>query len=229
MTKAKVLIVEDETIIALEMKRTLERMNFEVTNMATNYNTALNSIRIKKPDIIIMDINLKNSKDGIDTAKKIQTISEIPIIYITAFSDEETVIRAIETNPVSYLTKPFKRDELKSNILLGLYKSKNNNKSIEKPDNLHLGLGYYYDTDSNKLFYNEIPIKLSAKETNLLRLLIDAKGSIVTFEELEQELWNSNSVSESALRTLVYRLRSKLEHKLIETVPMVGCKLLCKE
>ncbi len=69
-----------------------------------------------------MDINLKNSKDGIETAKEIQKIENIPIIYLTAYSDENTIERAIKTNPISYLLKPFKREELKSTILLGLYK-----------------------------------------------------------------------------------------------------------
>lgn len=225
MSKAKILIVEDEMIVALEMKRCLEKLNFEITNMAKNYNTAINSVRINKPDIILMDINLKNSKDGIETTKKIHSIDKIPVIYITAFCDENTINRAIETNPVSYLIKPFKREELKSNILLGLYKKSQNNKSYSNTSNINLGLGYYFSYDKNQLFYKELAIKLSIKENLLLKILIEARGKIVPFEELESFIWPANIVSKSTLRTLIYRLRSKLEYKLIETISVVGCKI----
>ena len=226
MNKPKILIVEDESIVALDMKKTLENFDFEVTDMAGNYNSALNSVRINKPDLIIMDINLENSKDGIETVKKIHKISKIPVIYITAYADDNTIIRAIETNPVSYLIKPFNRDELKSNILLGLYKNNILNNNYVNQNNYEIGLDYYYDYDTKRLFYKDLPLKLSIKESALLRILIDAKGELVTFKELENQLWPSMDVAPSTLRTLIYRLRSKLEHKLIETEAMIGCKLI---
>lgn len=229
MNKPKVLIVEDETIVALEMKRALEKFDFEVTDTVTNYDSTLNSVEVNKPDIILMDINLENSKDGIEIAKMINTVNNIPIIYITAYTDEETIKRAIETKPVSYLTKPFRRDELKTNILLGLYKSEKSENSYISEEHSNIGLDYYYDRDLAKLFYKDLPIKLSTKESLLLKLLIDAKGELITFEELEYQIWPAASISGSTLRTLIYRLRSKLEHKLIETTPMVGCRLFYKE
>lgn len=229
MRKAKVLIVEDEPIIALDLKRTIEKLDFEVTSTATSYNTALNSVRVNEPDIILMDINLgEEGKDGIETTKKIQKMSKIPVIYITGSTDLETLNRAIETNPVSYITKPFKREDLKSNILLGLYKS-NKNPNFENKELHDLGLGYFFDIKTNKLFYQDFPIKLSKKETLLLKILIEAKGELVSFEDLEYQLWPTRTVSASTLRTLIYRLRTKLEHKLIDTVQMAGCRLVKKE
>lgn len=226
MSKAKILIVEDEPIIALDLKRTIEKLDFEVTNTATCYNTALNSVRVNKPDIILMDINLgKKGKDGIETTKKIQKISKIPIIYITGSTDLETLNRAIKTNPVSYITKPFKREDLKSNILLGLYKSKKNPNFENK--GLHdLSLGYFFDMNINKLFFQDFPINLSKKETLLLKILVEAKGELVLFEDLEYQLWPAKTVSASTLRTLIYRLRTKLEYKLIDTVQRIGCRLI---
>ncbi len=225
MPKTKVLIVEDEIIIALEMKQCLEKLDFEITNTAKNYNSAIKSCQMNKPDIILMDINLKNSKDGIETVKKIHLTNNIPVIYITAFSDEYTIKRAIETKPVSYLIKPFKREELKSNILLGLYKQKEAGNSYLSTNNLNLGLDYYYNEEKNRLYYKDVLIKLSAKESCLLKVLIDAKGKTVSFEELESFIWVNNHVSKSTLRTLIYRLRSKLEYKLIETMPMGACRI----
>lgn len=172
-----------------------------------------------------MDINLKNSKDGIETVKDIQRIENIPIIYLTAYSDELTINRAIETNPISYLLKPFKRDELKSTILLGLYKiNKSNYENIENKCT-YLGFNYYFDLKDGILFYKNIPIKLSNNEKKLLTLLVDSKGSIVSMREIEHYIWPEAAVSNSTIRTLLYRLRAKVEYKLIETIPSIGCKL----
>lgn len=225
MTKAKILIVEDESIVALDIKHALQTLGFKVTDCVRNYTRAIRSVKEARPDIILMDINLDRSKDGIETAKEIQKIENIPIIYLTAFSDEKTIHRAIKTNPISYLIKPFKRDELNSSILLGLHKINKSNEKIIGSKCIELGFNYYYDLEDEILFYDNVPIKLSINERKLLTQLVNAKGSIITFRELEYLIWPDSPVSDSALRTLIYRLRSKLEYRIIETVPSLGCKL----
>lgn len=120
--KYKVLIVEDEIIVAIDIKNTLKKIGLEVIDFVTNYDDALLSVKINSPDLILMDINLKNSKDGIETAIAIQKIKDIPLIYLTAFSDDVTINRAIETNPMHYMLKPFKTEELKSTIRLSIFK-----------------------------------------------------------------------------------------------------------
>ena len=226
MNKTKVLIVEDESIVALDIKNTLQRFNYNVSNCVTNYDDAIKSVRYDRPDIILMDINLGKSKDGIEIVEEIQTFENIPIIYITAFSDENTITRAIKTNPVSYLLKPFKREELKSNIMLGLYKNKVIDKSTIKNEYRSLGNGYYFDNKSDKLFYNDLAIKLGSKEISLLKILIESKGEFVSFEELASRIWTNNAISDSTLRTLIYRLRGKLEYKVIESMPSLGCRII---
>lgn len=225
MKKNKVLIVEDEMIVALDIKRALVDLNFEVTNCVKNYDSAIYSVSTDKPDIILMDINLKKSKDGIETVKAIQKIENIPIIYLTAYSDEETISRAIQTNPISYLLKPFNRDELKSTILLGLYKINKSNETNTKNKCRYLGFNYYYNLEDEILFFNNVPIKISINERKLITMLVEAKGAIVSFREIEYYIWPDAPVTNSALRTLLYRLRGKLEYKIIETIPAMGCKL----
>lgn len=223
MDKVNILIVEDEAIVALDIKRTILKMGFSVTNMARNHDDALCSIKEKSPDIILLDIHLKNSKDGIETAKEIQKIANIPIIYLTAFSDDKTIERAVQTNPVGYLVKPFKREDLKSTLQLAIYKI-NSNTCVES-SLTSIGKGYVYDLANHNLFFKEYPIKLSQKESLLLEMLIEAKGDIIPFSTLEHHIWQGDPVSDSALRTLLYRLRGKLEYLLIETVPSFGFKL----
>jgi DNA-binding response OmpR family regulator len=223
--KTKVLIVEDETIVALDIKRAILNLGFEVTNTATTFDEAINCVKKNTPDIILMDINLENSPDGITTAHEIKKTNDIPIIYLTAFCDDETINRAIQTNPVGYLLKPFKVDELKSTILLAIFKSKRNKTQTINKEYKSLGNNYYYDEKNQTLYYKDTPIKLSTRESSLLYILYKNKGKTVPFETIEHHLWEDNIVSNSTLRTLIYRLRSKLEYKLIETIPLNGCKL----
>jgi len=225
MKKTKILIVEDESIVALDIKRTLEKLDYEITNMANDYFTAINSVKSNKPDLILMDVNLGRSKDGIETAKEIKNFEDIPIIYLTAFSDESTINRAIETNPISYLIKPFKREELKSNIMLGLYKNKEIIEEIFDENLIHIGEDYYFNKIENRLYFKSLAINLGSKEILLLKILLESKGQVVTFESIESLIWGTNSISNSTLRTLIYRLRSKLEYKFIETIPFLGCKI----
>lgn len=226
MNKPKILIVEDETIVALDIKNTIQKLNYEVSDMVTNYADAMKSVQNNEPNIILMDINLANSKDGIEIATDIQKIKDFSIIYLTAFSDDKTIERAVQTNPMGYLLKPFKREELKSTIALVLYKMNYQNVVVVQENFKHIGFDYYFDTNNKHLYYKNLPIKLSIKERTLIKRLIDANGNIVSFKELEYVLWPDYSVADSSLRTLVYRLRNKLEHKLIETVPSFGVKLL---
>jgi DNA-binding response OmpR family regulator len=228
MNRTKVLIVEDESIVALDIKNALINYGYRVTNCATNYYDAINSVKKDKPEIILMDINLGMGRDGITIVEEIQRTQYIPIIYITAFSDEKTIIRAIRTNPVSYLIKPFKREELKSNIMLGLYKNKDtSNLEIERTL-ISLGQDYYYEEEKTKLYYKDLQISLGSREKQLLKVLVESRGRIISFEDIETKIWGNNKISDSTLRTLVYRLRAKLEHKLIETIPHVGCRIIEK-
>ncbi len=223
--KIKILIVEDETIVALELKSVIKKLGCEVVDAVTNHDDALEAVKNNEVDMIFMDINLENSKDGIETAAEIKKLRDIPVLYLTAYSDDGTIERAIRTNPVGYLNKPFRREDIKSSIMLSLHKLDKPRTPAMDGSCVDLGQGYYYDLDHDNLYYNDLPVKLSVKENLLLKILVEARGQLVPFSELEYHLWPSGAVSESSLRTLMYRLRSKLEHKLIETIPSFGCKL----
>ncbi|MBP1680323.1 MAG: two-component response regulator [Proteobacteria bacterium] len=225
MTKTQLLIVEDEAIVALDIKNALLKLGHEVIACVTNADEAIAWIEKIRPDIIIMDIHLNHSKDGIQTAEEIQKIANIPILYLTAYADDETISRAVRTNPIGYLIKPFKREELKSTIQLGLHKKNRTDHTIVDTSFIVLGDNYSYDLCSEQLYYSNIPIKLSIKENSFLKILIEAKGKVISFTELEYLIWPHNPISRSTLRTLIYRTRAKLEYKIIETIPFVGCKL----
>lgn len=220
----RIYIVEDEAIVALEIKRNIIKLGYIFVGMASNYDDALNGIQVSSPDLIIMDITLKYSKSGIEIAQELQKTNAIPIIFLTSITDESTMHAAIATEPVGYLVKPFKREELQSTILLGLYKS--SQKIRTRRDLFPLGYDYFYNIDAKLLFYGEEYIHLGKKETALLHILVEAKGAVVSFNILEELIWGGSAKSESAFRTLLYRLNLKLDCKLIESLSSYGCRLL---
>lgn len=228
MDKIKIMIVEDETIVALEIKKSLIKLGFNITNSVTNYYDAIAFVLEDEPDIIIMDINLNNSRDGIETATDIKKVKPaVDILYLTAFNDNETLKRASLTNPVGYLLKPYSFEELKTTLYLAIYKKENKYKKLNYvSENIILfDEDYYFDRNSDELYYKEEKIKLTLKEVILLKILIEAKGNIVPFNVLENYVWQDELVSKGAFRTLLYRLRTKLEHKFIETFHSTGVKI----
>ena len=223
--KYKILIVEDQPITAMDIKQTIINLGYEVVGIAKSHESAIKKFEENIPDLVIMDICLDGEIDGIDTVKWLYKIKKIPVIYLTAFTDDNTIDRAIETNPSSYEIKPFNRASLNSSIKIAI--SKLNNEKYEEinPNRIDLGYKYYFDMDTKELFYEDNYIKISPQESALLAMLINAKDSIVTNKQIEYEIWGKNVISECSVRTLVWRLRTKLEYKIIETIPYQGVKL----
>lgn len=113
MQNLKILIVEDQTITAMDIRETLEEAGHSVTDTARTYAQAIASVKSNPPDLAIIDIKLEDSEaDGVITAEKILTLHSIPIIYLTANSERKTFQRAKETLPAAYLFKPFDPAEL---------------------------------------------------------------------------------------------------------------------
>lgn len=124
MDKKKVLIVEDEEIIALELSTRLERLGYDVCSNASNYKDAIDKALNHDPDLIFMDIRIEGEFDGIETAKKILEKKKIPIIYLTAYADKETIDRAKETVPYGYLVKPVQERDLNIALEMALHKAR---------------------------------------------------------------------------------------------------------
>jgi CheY-like chemotaxis protein len=118
--KAKILIAEDEGIVALDIKGRLERLGYAVPAVVVSGEEALQRVTETHPDLVLMDIRLKGAMDGIDAAEAIQACFSIPVLYLTALSDEETVRRAEKTKPCGYLTKPISGSELRTTVEMAL-------------------------------------------------------------------------------------------------------------
>lgn len=140
MTKAKILVFENEQIIAKDLKATLVRMGYDVPETVSNGEQALDSVARHRPDIILMDIMLDGEMDGIETASLIKSILNIPIIYLTAYADDKTFERAKISDHSAYILKPFEDRELQICIETTLYKCSMENKLKENEQRLSVTL-----------------------------------------------------------------------------------------
>ena len=117
-TLIKILVVEDEMIIAAKISMQLTNLGYEVTGILPRGEEAILHVEENKPDIVLLDINLKGNIDGIETARQMQLMKDIPIIYLTANADEATFNRAKTTRPAASISKPFKQLDLQRAIEL---------------------------------------------------------------------------------------------------------------
>lgn len=118
----KILIVEDEMVIAMDLQVCLQRQGYIVTGHATRGEEVITVINDNRPDIILMDVKLEGSIDGVETAQMIYDNYDIPVIFITSYSNKTIIDRAKKTNPFGYIVKPFDEKELFTNIELAIFK-----------------------------------------------------------------------------------------------------------
>ena len=221
MSFSNILIVEDESIVALELSGYIESLGFKVAGIASSANQAYKIMQNNEIDLILMDVQIKGEIDGITCAREIKKSKDIALIYISAFSDDDTLQRAIETNPSSYLIKPLNRMELKVAIGIAM---KNSSDSSMVGD-IILDSEFSFDSKNRELILHGENIHLTKQEKLLLSLLLNSKNTIVSIYEVENCLWPDKQSNENTRRALVSRLRSKLKYKFLETIHSIGYRI----
>lgn len=122
MNHTSILVVEDERIVAKDIQISLEQLGYTVPAIAASGIEAINKAAENVPDLVLMDINLKGDMDGVEAARHINTRFNVPVIYLTAYSDDQTLERAKLTDPIGYILKPFKARELHAAIQMAINK-----------------------------------------------------------------------------------------------------------
>lgn len=117
----KVMIVEDESIVAMDLAAGLEHDGYNVVGIADNFDDAVKLFSDNTVDILLMDINIYGSKDGVETATALMKIKQVPLIFLTAFTDAKTIERVKHTNPAAFLTKPYNIENVRIAIDLALH------------------------------------------------------------------------------------------------------------
>jgi len=167
MTKARVLVVEDESIVSLEIQSRLKRLGYEVVAAVASAEEAIERTARCEPDLVLMDIQLKGEMDGVEAAGEIRDHLSIPVVYLTAYADEATLRRAKVTEPFGYILKPFEERELYKTIEMALSKHQLEKTLKEREQWLDTTLRSIADavittdTDGRVTFLNTIAEKLT--------------------------------------------------------------------
>jgi len=122
VTKATILVVEDEGIVAMDLQHRLINMGYSVPTVAASGQDALKKAAEVRPDLVVMDIRLRGDMDGIEVAEQIRDLLDVPPVYLTAYTDEDTLRRAKITEPFGYIVKPYDERTLRSTIEMALYR-----------------------------------------------------------------------------------------------------------
>jgi len=244
MIKDKIVIVEDDEITSLNLNLSLQKHGYSVVAVCDNATQAKLKLSTTNPDLVIIDISLDESSDGIELAKTVKQDYNIPFIYLTSYSDDEIIAQAKLTEPYGYIVKPFEPGSLHATIQMALFKFKQESERKEdidtlKVDKLNLekllyakrttdkpivpfANDYHLDISVCETFYKGKKIKLTKKENAFLRLLVAQLGSVVSFEQAMNYVWDENGATENSVRTLVWRLRNKLESDIIQNASGIG-------
>ncbi len=212
------LIAEDHTSTRELLRSTLKSF-FKKIITATNGIECLEQMKSGKPDLLITDIKMPFT-NGIECIEKIRAINcNLPIIVISAFSDEQYLLKAANLYIQGYLLKPLDLEALESALGKIARREFKDAKFDITPD-------MTYDYINSTVCYKSTEIPLTNKENEFLHLLVKSKGSLIPYHQIEYEIWEKNAqiMSINSLRTLVKKLRSKLPVDIIKNVSKTGYK-----
>ena len=175
MKQIKIGIVEDEMVIEAVIQDCLLKLGYETTEPASNYAEALEMLHNEQPDLVILDIRIAGKKDGIQVAEYIREHYAMPLIFLSAFSDKDTIVRAKKTNPNAYLLKPFTQNDLFAAIEIAIsnFEAQKNAQTFT-PSSLLVKDGY----DIHKIAFSEIVYMQSAD--NYVQLFLDNGKTVLT-------------------------------------------------
>ena len=187
---------------------------------------------------------MQESNDGIELARVIKQHYSIPFIYLTSYSDDDIIAEAIKTEPYGYIVKPFDPSSLHATIQMAIFKfdvenqrfaelnnSKIDEQSLEKMlyarretdlPIVKFGDAYHIDISTNEIFYNNEKLKLTKKESAIFRLFVAKIGHTISFSQALMYVWKDQGATENSIRTLVWRLRSKLPTDIIKNASGIG-------
>ena len=209
----KILVVEDEKRLAQLLKDAISDSFFSVV-IASNGEEGIKKFKSFKPDIVITDIMMPFC-DGLEMTEKIKELDEnITIIILSAHSDKEKLLKAIDVGINKYFIKPFDPDE----VILHIKKIAPN---LNKKKQIVLKENFIFDNNSINLYKNDELITLTKREKEFFYLLIKYKNNLVTTEQIKQTLWNEE-VNDERVRTFIKRLRLKTSKEIIENVSGQG-------
>ena len=203
----RVLIVEDDELSSELLREHLEECGYRVAGQVEDGPAAIRFVENFRPDIVLMDIGLEGSMDGVKAAQEIRKIHAAIIIYTTGETEDEIVDRAALTDHSGYLLKPIDPKSLKISLSLALRRLESEK---GKPGNRECFQGYCFDFGTLSLYRGDQAVQLGGNERRLLDLLIRNKNSTISYDYVRVQVWGSVETTSTQIRELIHRIRRKL-------------------
>ena len=231
MNTVRAVIVEDELIAAAFLKDILEREGVEVVDVVDRGKDAISLCTKEKPDVVFMDIMLRDNISGSEAAVEIsRKLPETRIIFLTAYSDPEMIDYAVESKAAGYLSKPYNEAEIIATMRLALARNQqtqtvhspsSDESKADEQENIDLIDGYTYSTAYNRLMKDGQEVELGPKALKLIGLLSRHPNVSVSNEQIMLHVWGE-IVNDKTLRSLLFRIRAATSEDLIKNVSGTG-------
>lgn len=230
MNKAQILVVEDDNAVAKLMAATMESQDYQYRIASTGASAIMEALSYK-PEVMILDLGLPDT-DGIEVIKKIRVWSNMPIIVVSARSEDTDKVAALDAGADDYLTKPFSVDELLARLRVALRRVRHDRQRLSEESSVYENGGLRIDYAAGCVYLDGSEIHLTPIEYKLLVLLAKNTGKVITHNYILREVWGNPAASDMrSLRVYMATLRKKLEKntsepKYIQTHIGVGYRML---
>ena len=230
MNKAQILVVEDDNAVAKLMAATMESQDYQYRIASTGASAIMEALSYK-PDVMILDLGLPDTY-GIEVIKKIRAWSNMPIIVVSARSEDTDKVAALDAGADDYLTKPFSVDELLARLRVALRRVRHDRQRLSEESSVYENGGLRIDYAAGCVYLDGSEIHLTPIEFKLLVLLANNTGKVLTHNYILREVWGNPAASDMrSLRVYMATLRKKLEKntsepKYIQTHIGVGYRML---
>jgi len=219
-----IVIVEDELIAAEYLKEILTQNGFNILAIIDNGKEAKEKISSLDPDIVLMDIMLRDNISGSEVALHLKQVSpQIALIFLTAYADSEMVDYAIDSNTYGYLMKPYNEKEIVNTLKVVQARVKENKESKQSHSlkKVLLAQGLIFNIKTKKLLRNEVEVNLGKNAVSLLEILCRNINSTVSNEQISMHVW-SELKNDITIRTQIHRIKIKIQANIIHNVNGIG-------
>lgn len=230
MNKPQILVVEDDVAVGNLIITTLETQQYQFHRANTGAGAVLDALSYR-PDVMLLDLGLPDM-DGVDIIKKVRSWSNMPIIVVSARSEDTDKVAALDAGADDYLTKPFSVDELLARLRVALRRVRYDNEKVNEAASVYKNGALKIDYAAGCVYQNSRELHLTPIEYKLLCLLAKNTGKVLTHHYILDDIWGSTSPSDTpSLRVFMATLRKKIEPdpsqpKYIQTHIGVGYRML---
>jgi len=223
----KILIAEDDLASAEYLKLILEESGYKIASIVDTGLEAIEEYKKIRPDLVLMDVMLKDKISGCEAALKIKHLyNDAKIIFLTAYFSDEIIQYAVESEAFGYLIKPYREGEIIATLKLAL-SYKYGEKKVPNSDIIELDNGYSYHIQLKRLFKENKEVSLGKKALKLMEILVKNKNSSVSNEQICSFIWGENR-SDCTIRSLIHRIRIVVGSETIKNINGRGYEIITK-